>query len=218
MRVALNRPVPVGRECLVRTVTGSGTDADRDGAESATAHREAPPAVDMCMGLDGDLCEPGLSMGLALKMDQRLAEVEHRIEITMKGRDDEWRGGLEGIPQTRRANFIKYLDYANRGSQYGWKIGHILPVARVGTDRSDNFRPLHWRRPEWNRTRRAAMASDRRTVWLIDRRAHQPPVGARKRARSKLAQYLRAQDRRPHRDPLERRKDRERVPRWRYGR
>lgn len=39
---------------------------------------------------------------------------------------------------------IKYEDYGNRGSDYGWEIDHILAVANGGNDEFINLQPLHW--------------------------------------------------------------------------
>lgn len=38
---------------------------------------------------------------------------------------------------------IRFSDYGNRSSQYGWEIDHIVPVALGGTDALANLRPLH---------------------------------------------------------------------------
>ena len=40
---------------------------------------------------------------------------------------------------------MKYSDYGNRNSEYGWEVDHIVPVSRGGTDNLNNLRPLHWR-------------------------------------------------------------------------
>ena len=42
-------------------------------------------------------------------------------------------------------NAIRYGDYGNRNSDYGWEIDHIVPVASGGSDALINLRPLHWR-------------------------------------------------------------------------
>ncbi|WP_104371730.1 HNH endonuclease signature motif containing protein [Desulfocucumis palustris] len=40
---------------------------------------------------------------------------------------------------------IKFADYGNVNSDFGWEIDHEKPVAEGGTDDLDNLQPLHWR-------------------------------------------------------------------------
>lgn len=49
--------------------------------------------------------------------------------------------------QTRRdekGNVIKYSEYGNRDSEFGWEIDHIRRTSRGGSDRLSNLRPLQW--------------------------------------------------------------------------
>ncbi len=39
---------------------------------------------------------------------------------------------------------MRWRDYGNRSSFYGWEIDHILPIAMGGTDDLSNLRALHW--------------------------------------------------------------------------
>lgn len=40
---------------------------------------------------------------------------------------------------------MKYSEYGNRNSDYGWEIDHIYPVARGGADDFNNLQPLQWK-------------------------------------------------------------------------
>ena len=42
-------------------------------------------------------------------------------------------------------NDIRYADYGDRDSEFGWEIDHVKPLARGGLDIDSNLRALHWR-------------------------------------------------------------------------
>ena len=39
---------------------------------------------------------------------------------------------------------MRYQDYGNRSSQWGWEIDHITPLSQSGSNDLSNFRPLNW--------------------------------------------------------------------------
>ena len=49
----------------------------------------------------------------------------------------EWRVDEHGY-------WIRWSDYGDRNSPYGWEIDHIVPRSLGGTGVIDNLRPLHW--------------------------------------------------------------------------
>lgn len=53
-------------------------------------------------------------------------------------RAEEWRWDICDWP-------MRFSEYGNTDSEYGWEIDHILPVVLGGTDDLDTLQPLHWK-------------------------------------------------------------------------
>ena len=49
-----------------------------------------------------------------------------------------WRYDNYGTP-------MKWGEYGNRASEYGWEIDHIHPTSKGGSDGIHNLRALNWR-------------------------------------------------------------------------
>jgi hypothetical protein len=68
-----------------------------------------------------------------------------RRQVWAKGRIMTDRPDLDPT-EWRRDDFnwtMRYSDYGNRNSDYGWEIDHIRPSALGGIDHISNLRPLH---------------------------------------------------------------------------
>jgi HNH endonuclease len=50
-----------------------------------------------------------------------------------------------GIREDGYGARIKWVDYGNRDSGFGWEIDHSVPKDRGGSDNYNNLRPLFWR-------------------------------------------------------------------------
>lgn len=64
---------------------------------------------------------------------------------------DVWRKAAE-VPgvnsdvlrQDYAGAWIRYADYGNRNSQYGWEIDHLKPLSQDGEEVMTNYLPLQW--------------------------------------------------------------------------
>ena len=81
------------------------------------------------------------------------------MELTEDLKRAIWEKGIEDdkypsdkIRKDACGAFIRYADYGNRDSIFGWEIDHIYPASKLkGNDDVDNLlnlRPFHWKNNE----------------------------------------------------------------------
>ena len=80
------------------------------------------------------------SKGLAFSEEVK-NEVWNKAKILDSNNKAIWRVDACG-------KWIRYLDYGNRQSEYGWEIDHIRPLVKKGDDDISNLRALHWQTNE----------------------------------------------------------------------
>jgi 5-methylcytosine-specific restriction endonuclease McrA len=74
-----------------------------------------------------------------MAFDQKTIDaVWEKGDIPIKGKENEWRKDQCGA-------WIRYQNYGDRNSDYGWEIDHITPESKGGKSILSNLRPLHWK-------------------------------------------------------------------------
>ena len=74
-----------------------------------------------------------------MPFDPSLVRAVWNTGIPIHGYDaTEWRRDQFG-------HVIRFHDYANELSPYGWHIDHIIPPERNGFDGLSNLEPLYWK-------------------------------------------------------------------------
>lgn len=66
-------------------------------------------------------------------------------EIWEKAEYIDEKNESNGFRKDQCGAWIKWSDYGNRNSKYGWEIDHIRPASKGGDDVISNARPLHWK-------------------------------------------------------------------------
>jgi hypothetical protein len=69
--------------------------------------------------------------------DELKLAVWQKGQLILKFAPDEFRRDISGFA-------MKFSDFGNQTSMYGWEIDHIFPVALGGNDNIANLQPLHW--------------------------------------------------------------------------
>jgi hypothetical protein len=74
-----------------------------------------------------------------MPFDLSVIRAAWNIGIPIHGYDaTQWR-------RDRFGHVIRFADYGNEQSQYGWHIDHIKPVSMMGFDGLYNLEPLYWK-------------------------------------------------------------------------
>jgi len=94
---------------------------------------EAVPARGRASSVLGEF----LSKGIVCREygEEEKAAVWHKGQPILGWSPDEWRMDHQGRPLFRPA-------YDDTGCEFGWKIAHIVPRERGGTDDLSNLRPV----------------------------------------------------------------------------
>jgi hypothetical protein len=115
--------------------------------------------------------ESGDPAGRGIDLQEQTANIVHYLFILEVAMNTSFTSGLFGVaglgtPEHRKVavwwkgrvipgfdaavwrhdafgHVIRFSDYGDRASQYGWEIDHVLPTALGGADTIDNLRPLH---------------------------------------------------------------------------
>ncbi len=66
-----------------------------------------------------------------------------KLRIWRKGTDIPLKSNTEW-KRDKCGSAMKYSEYGNRNSVYGWEIDHINPISNNGSDNLDNLQPLNW--------------------------------------------------------------------------
>ncbi|OGQ22812.1 MAG: hypothetical protein A3I05_08115 [Deltaproteobacteria bacterium RIFCSPLOWO2_02_FULL_44_10] len=70
---------------------------------------------------------------------------EQLKQIWFKAKNAGAENDRNGFRKDKYGAWIKWSDYGNRNSQYGWEVDHIIATANGGSDTMSNLCPLHWK-------------------------------------------------------------------------
>jgi hypothetical protein len=68
-----------------------------------------------------------------------------KLKVWNKAKISSEENEKTGFRKDQCEAWIKFSDYGNRNSNYGWEIDHITPSSKGGGNELSNLRPLHWK-------------------------------------------------------------------------
>ncbi|BDS11509.1 HNH endonuclease [Aureispira anguillae] len=92
----------------------------------------------------------GATVGVTIDTVEYLSKNDEKSELSLPDKvwnkgDKVWYLDSNVWRKDKYGNTIKYSEYGNRKSDYGWEKDHSKPKSKGGKDHLNNFQPLQWK-------------------------------------------------------------------------